>query len=138
MRKLSIAVFIMAFSSTSAVADIGIEVGEVDSRVRLEALERLAVLDGLKTVVEIRSRVDTMILGNVAAGLKGDVLVVCGMTDMKDVNGEYYGLFPFIGYFIRSEAAFIKMTFVPVVWPAPVQFDKVLDQCRDMGLEIDY
>ncbi len=126
---------ILAFMAVGQARSI--ELQKIESPVRLNSLERLAVLNGIKTVMEIRDREDSVILWNVESGRKGDLVFVCGYCDMQDSSGRYYGGAPFAGFFVPSAAAFIKKTFVPYLWRAPSKFDEVFKACRDIDLAID-
>ena len=109
---------------------------KVSSRVRLSTLERLAVLEGTKTVVELPRAKDVMVLGNITAGRADKLTLVCGFLDLKNSKGRYVGDIPFIGLFVASQAAFIRKTFVPYLWPAPVDYRKAIEPVGEWGLSL--
>ena len=89
-----------------------------------------------KTVGEYDRFNETLVLGNAYAGRVRNIILVCGFADFRNESGQFNGQFPFMGYFVPSSAAFIKMTFVPHD-VSGLGRDKMIDRCRTLGLRME-
>ena len=137
-RCILLLVIIVTFGNVSLSAELSF-LDPVSSLVRLHALERIAVLEGINSMFEIKGMAETTVLENVVAGQSGDKVIVCGHYNvMSTVKEKYYDkAIPFIGGFIPSRAAFINKTYVPLLVPGyGVTPDKVVETCASIGLDI--
>ena len=138
-RRLGVVALMVALAFATSIT-VAQDSGKQVTPVRISALERIAVLDGLKTVIELVDKRPTMVLGNIAAGRVDDdgTILVCGYVSLQDYNGKYYDWIPFMGAFVPSAAAFINKTFAPYSRLATgKRGEELIANCRALGLAIN-